>query len=257
MCGELIMMLNNELESRRRFLCRTIALVLLSSCITSGALSQNKQHSLTGTDVMEKVAREYDGIRDFTVTMTTEVKMERLQIPKTSATMYFKKPDKIHFSSTNFFLVPKDGIALNPAVLAERYDASIEKRDTINGQWMYKLQLAAKEKKTRLRQLYAWIDPAHWTIAKVETIPYEGRTLAVDFVYELMQDKYWLPSKLTVAFGSNAPEGNSQTDSVAQPLEQLGHMQRGGPRNGSMTISYSDYLVNSGLPDEIFIEKEK
>jgi outer membrane lipoprotein-sorting protein len=34
-------------------------------------------------------------------------------------------------------------------------------------------------------------------------------------------------------------------------------MQRGVPRNGSVTILYSNYKVNAGLDDSVFEEKKK
>ena len=59
-------------------------------------------------------------VSDFTVTIDAEVNMEQVQVPNMHATMYFKKPDKIHFDSKGFLFVPRDGIMLNPAVLSDR-----------------------------------------------------------------------------------------------------------------------------------------
>jgi outer membrane lipoprotein-sorting protein len=229
----------------------------MTSLVLNTTFAQKASEVLTANNILEKVVQEFDGVQDFTATIDAEVKMDRVQIPKMSATMYFKKPDKIHFSSQSFLLVPRDGIALNPAVLWERYDASFLGEDSVDGRNLYKLQLAAKEKKTRLRQLYIWVDPVSWTITRTETIPYEGRTLSMVFKYERQQEKYWLPSKLIVSFGSITEGERTSGDSAPQPSEQFDQMQRRVPRNGSVTILYSNYKVNTGIDDAVFEEKEK
>jgi len=203
-----------------------------------------------------KVVDGFAGIQDFIAVIDAEVKMEQVQVPNMHAKMYYKRPDKIHFDSQGFLFVPRDGIALNPALLSERYDASLIGTDTLAGKILYKLQLAAKEKKTKLRQMYAWIDPANWTITKIETIPYEGRTLTMIFTYGLVQEKFWLPVKIVFALGSTGEREKYPDDSSTQQADQFDRMQRTMPRNGSVTIQYSDYKVNTGIDDSVFIEKK-
>jgi hypothetical protein len=181
--------------------------------------------------------------------------MERVQIPKMHAELFFKKPDKVHFSSQNFLLVPREGIALNPLVLKEHYLTTSAVRDTIDGKRLFKLILAAKDVKTRLRALSIWVDPINWTITKMETIPYEGRTLSMVFSYECQQGKYWLPSKLIVSFASESDK--AQKDSSPSIDNQFEGVQRSLPRSGTVTVVYSNYKINIGLSDELFEKKEK
>jgi outer membrane lipoprotein-sorting protein len=167
-----------------------------------------------------------------------------------------RDPIKFILIRRGFLFVPRDGIALNPAVLSERYDASLIRTDTLAGKMVYKLQLAAKEKKTKLRQMYAWIDPANWTITKIETIPYEGRTLTMIFTYGLVQEKFWLPIKIVFTLGSTGEREKGTDDSNTQQADQIGQMQRTMPRSGYITILYSDYMVNTGIDDSVFKEKK-
>lgn len=233
-----------------------VEIFLVAVLMFNSTFAQKILKAQNGDTILAKTVKGFAGVQDFTVTINAEINMERVQVPKMNAKMYFKRPDKVHFTSDGFLLIPRDGVTLNPAVLSERYDASFVGTDTIGGEKMYKLQLAAKEKKTKLRQLYTWIDPAHWTVSKIETIPYEGRTLSILFTYEFLRDKFWLPSKLVVSFGSTAEGEKAAEDSISQPAGQFAQMQRSMPRNGSVTILYSDYKVNVGLDDAIFEEKK-
>jgi len=230
--------------------------LLLFAAVFNPAPARNLSVASNVDTLLAKVVDGFDKVHDFVVTIDAEVKMEQVQVPNMHATMYFKKPDKIHFDSQGFLFVPRDGIALNPAVLSERYDASLIGTDTLDGKMLYKLQLAAKEKKTKLRQMYVWIEPVNWTIAKIETIPYEGRMLSMVFIYGFVQGKFWLPAKIIFTLGSTAEREKTSDDLSSQPENQFGHMQRTMPRNGSITILYSDYKVNAGIDDSVFKEKK-
>ena len=236
---------------------KIVRIVLLSSLVLNTTFAQKPSEALNADTILARVVKGFAEVHDFVATIDAEVKMDRVQVPKMHATMDFKRPDKVHFTSQGFLFVPRDGVTMNPAVLSQRYDASFIGTDTIEGLKLFKLQLAAKAKKTKLRQMYAWIDPVHWTIAKIETIPYEGRTLSTVFDYEFLQEKFWLPSKMIVTFGSTMEGEKVANDSISQPSEQFDQMQRGVPRNGSVTNLYSNYKVNACIDDSVFEEKKK
>jgi len=231
-------------------------ILLLFVLTVNSAFAKNISTASDADTLLAKVVDGFADVRDFIVTIDAEVKMEQVQVPNMHATMYFKKPDKIHFDSEGFLFVPRDGIALNPVVLSDRYNASLMESEKLDGKMLYKLQLAAKETKTKLRQMYVWIEAVNWTIAKIETIPYEGRTLSMVFTYGFVQEKFWLPAKIVFSFGSAGERGKASDNLSSQQTEQFGQMPRTMPRNGSVAILYSDYKVNTGIDDSVFKEKK-
>ena len=234
---------------------RVMTILLLIGFICAHAAAQKMAKIQNGDEILAKAVQGLEEVNDFSATIDAEVSMERVQIPKMHAELFFKKPDKVHFSSKGFLLVPREGIALNPSVLKEHYLTTSAVSDTVDGKRMFKLVLAAKDAKTRLRALSTWIDPSNWTIAKIETIPYEGRTLAMLFAYECQEGKYWLPSTLTVSFASESEKG--QKEPASSMDNQFENAQRSLPRSGKVTVVYSNYKINIGLSDEIFEKKDK
>lgn len=230
--------------------------IFIVACLACSTMARAGSKTPTAEEMMQNVVKGFEGVNDFIVDIVANVKMERAQIPKMNAAMYFKRPDKIHFDAQGFLLVPREGLALNPATLQERYGASSAGTDTVGGRILCKLLLAAKNETTRLRQLSLWVDPANWTITKIETVPYEGRTLSLLFSYELQQGKYWLPSKLEASFGAVAATGKPAKETTAPPAQQLEELQHSMPRNGSVTVLYSNYRINVGVDDAIFEKKE-
>ena len=234
---------------------RSVMILILMGLVLSSSFAQKRIKGNNSDEVLAMVVKGFEGVHDFSAMIDAEINMERMQIPKMHADIFFKKPDKVHFSSKGFLFVPREGFALNPAVLQEHYLTTSVVEDTVEGKQWFKLLLTAKDSKTRLRTLFVWVDPLHWTIAKIETMPYEGRTLSILFTYEYQQDKFWLPSKMVVRFGSESDK--TQKDSSTSIDNQLDALQRNIPRSGTVTVVYSNYKINIGLPDELFEKKEK
>jgi outer membrane lipoprotein-sorting protein len=234
---------------------RFATVIILLGMSLQPALTQRMSKIQDADEILTKVVKGFESVKDFSASIDAEVNMERMQIPKMHAELLFKKPDKVHFSSKGFLLVPREEVALNPSALHEHYLATSVMTDTVDGKALYKLLLAAKDPKIRLRSLLAWVDPMSWTVTKIQTIPYEGRTLSMQFSYECQEGKYWLPSKLIALFASDADK--TQKDASTSMENQLEGMQRSMPRNGSITIVYSNYKVNCGLTDDMFENKEK
>lgn len=234
---------------------KILEIVLISALIMCHAFAQRVLKISDADEILTKIDKRFEEVKDFSAVIDAEINMERVQIPKMHAELFFKKPDKIHFSSQSFLLVPREGLALNPSVFKEHYLATSVVRETVGGIKLIKLLLAAKDAKTRLRALSMWVNPMFWTITKIETIPYEGRTLSMTFTYEYQQQKYWLPSKLVVSFASDSDK--MQKDSTPSLDSQLEGAQRSMPRSGTVTVVYSNYKINIGLSDELFEKKEK
>ena len=208
----------------------------------------------SGPEVIARVEEGIDGVQDYIVSLQADIHMEHIRIPRATATMYFKKPDKVHFDSPSIAMMPREGVAFNSSAVLEQYNAQMIGEDTAQGKKVLKLQLAAKLASTRLRQLFIWVNPEHWTISRLETIPFEGRILTTDFVYGLQEEKYWMPVALTIRFGllKKDEPAKQDADSSASPETPLEQMQPRGLRSGTISIEYSDYKINTGLSDDVF-----
>lgn len=222
--------------------------------ICPGVTAQTKAPD--GNEILRRCAQSLEGIEDYTVDLTAEMDMDRVRIPQMRAVMYYKAPDKIHFESPNFAMLPREGFALPVKELAHRYDAAVRGEEVLEGKKTIKLLLVAKEPATRVQQLLAWIDPENMTIVKTETVPYRGRSVSVRLAYALQEQRYWLPVSLKARFevvGGDTTTGSEFQIPSAPQMEEF----RRPPRSGSMSIEYSNYRINTGLSDEMFKRQMK
>jgi outer membrane lipoprotein-sorting protein len=234
-----------------------VLVIVLFCCVVPTLSAQKKGQESAGSIILQNVANGLVGVQDFVARIEASVDMERLRVPKMNATLYFKKPDKVHFDSPGFAMLPREGIVLNAATLAARYDAAVIGEESVEGKKLVKLQLKAKEESTRPRQISVWVDQTLWTIAKIESVPYQGRVLRLEFSYASQPGGYVLPQTLKASF-----EAGSR-DSTQRPLDidmsaapQLDEMRQRVPRSGSIVVKYLEYKINVGLSDDVFEKKE-
>ncbi len=228
---------------------KTLFLAVLSSCVALNVASpQSKSPALPDAEtILRNVEGQYAGINDYTVSLEISVNVERLKVPPSKVTMYFKQPDKVHFDATGFAMVPKQAVAFNFERLRETYDADRNVvRDTVDGRTEYRLTLMPKKDKTRLRRVLLYVDPERWTPDSLRIPSLDGRVMAAGIKNQQVGTR-WLPEEITVTFGT------ASDSSVVNVIEEVAPGRRQPPaRGGSATIRYSDYKINTGLSDDIF-----
>ncbi len=218
-----------------------LALILVSRSVAQVS------GSISGDRILEHVDSAFVGIDDYIVDLDATVDVERLQVPPMRVTMYFKRPDKVHFESNGFALLPREGLALSVQRLRSRYTIEGVRRDTLDSGMVQVLTLVPKAERSRLQQLMLYVDPVRWTVMRLMSTSPDGRTMTANFQYQ-QAEHHWLPASLVVVFGSAPPDTTMQND-----LDQVAPMRRPQlPRKGTITIRYSNYRINTGLSDEIF-----
>jgi outer membrane lipoprotein-sorting protein len=233
-------------------------IIVLRFALTVAAavpLQAQKGGDITAPAMMRNVEKGFEAVQDFTVTLNAEVDMERVRVPKMTATLYYKKPDKLHVASPNFAMLPREGIVLNPALLGQRYEPTLKGKESVDGADLYRIELSAREARVRPARLTIWIDPSNWTIARMESTPYQGRSLKLVMTYALEQGTMWLPKTLSASFESVARDTTTKLDLNLQAAPDPDE-QRRPPRSGKINVQYLDYKVNTGLSDEIFEKKD-
>jgi len=205
----------------------------------------------TADEILRRVEQGMQGINDYSVRLQANVDMERLQVPSMEATMYFKAPDKIHFESPSFAMLPREGLALNPADLRRKFDGELLGKDTVGTVVCHLLRLKPRSDETSQKAILLSIEPARWVVMQMRTQPFEGRRLVARFSYVRVDGRFWLPETLAASFetlGAPAEPG------MAVPGAQ---QQRRPLRQGLITVIYSGYEVNTGLTDEFFEERKE
>lgn len=225
---------------------KSIILLAVCFCLCHTAHAQSAQQIITN------LKQRFDQVKDYTVSITATVNLEKMKIPEMKATLFFKQPDKMHVESKNFSMLPKEIMGLTPSDMLAKFDATLLKSEKRDGAMFYDLRLVSKsEKGKQVREYFATVNGDSWVVTHIESFPMPGRKITIDFTHSLVADQYWLPSMITVNFTSEQTD-----DAAADPAPQPGR-QRNMPRKGTASVRYSDYKVNTGLSDDMFEKKKE
>jgi hypothetical protein len=223
-------------------------LVIAATFIVSfRPLQRETSTGLTGEDILWKVFSRLDAVEDYTVTVDIIADIERLNVPPMQATLYFKQPDKVHVDAKGFALLPRDGLAFNLRKLLDKYSVASVAGDTSGGVLNYCLTLVGKSARTLLKDIELTVRADRWTVEKLTTPQAGNREMTAKFSYTSVEG-FWLPSTMVASFAVPPAEGDEETP-YSTP-----EGQRRQPRfhNGTITVKYSAYKVNTGLSDDMF-----
>lgn len=207
--------------------------------------------------ILRKLLEKFDKVEDYQVDIRIKVDVEFIKAPESKAKIYFKQPDKIHIESETFALLPKDGLNFSPSgLLGKKYTSIYEKDDIIDGNKVSVIKIIPLgEGNVILTTLF--IDDDESLIRKLETTTKTEGTFSINLKYK-PESKYPLPSEMIFSFdleALNLPPGIS--GELSSESEEKLKEERNRPVRGKVYITYSNYKINQGIPDEIFNKSSK
>lgn len=208
----------------------------------------------SGADILKHVEAQVAGVKDYTVTLDVVADIEHLKVPPMHATLYYKQPDKVHVASKGFAMIPRESMGMQFSKLSERYVVDSVAADRKASPVIYRVVMRPRDERSVVRKVWMFVHGERWTPERIEIPQSGGNTMRATFTYEHVQS-VWLPTTLTVTFTVTASDTTG-----AVPANPFGSgpatrmPQRGPGRSGTITVKYSDYKVNTGLGDEVFLE---
>jgi len=211
---------------------------------------------LSAEDILNRMEASFEKIEDYVVTLEATVKMEGINIPRREATLFYKKPNKIHIESKGLMFLPKQPMVLNAHYLKEKFSPSSVQKEVISeDNILYKLKLVPKEEGADVK-IEIWVEDKHWSIKKMEITRFKGGTIVAHVEHVMIKGKYCLPRKVLVELTIPARRRRPHMFEDPGELEDWKENDSAEPRKGIVTISFKDYRgVNAGLSDEVFKRK--
>lgn len=207
-----------------------------------------------GTDILRRIEQQVAGVKDYTVTLDVVADIEHLKVPPMHATLYYKQPDKVHIASKGFAMLPRESMGMQFSKLTERYAVDSVVMDRTASPVLYRLVMHPRDERSTVRRILLYVHGGRWTPERIEIPQPAGAVMKAGFTYQNVSG-FWLPSQLTVTFAAGASD-----TTTAAPANPFGNAPapraaaRGGGRTGTITVKYSEYRVNTGLGDEVFVE---
>ncbi|MFA6235593.1 MAG: hypothetical protein WC824_15600 [Bacteroidota bacterium] len=200
--------------------------------------------------ILDAVKAQYERVNDYKVQITAVIKMKGLSVPPMNASMYFKKPDKFQIESDGFAMLPRDAVGFHPAMFnKDQYDLMIQGSAQVQGISCTKVKLLARSDTIRLQRAMIYVDTKRALILRMDFDPGSGASATADFTYAFIDNKYFLPSRIDIEMASPMR--------WQRPGQKIKSDENTDDQKARITMNYSGYVVNKGIPDSVFNQKGK
>lgn len=212
--------------------------------------SQFFPQSIDPDEILDGVKEAFKKIEDYEVDIRVKIDVDFLKVPDSEAKLYFKQPNKIHVESEKFALLPRQGLDFSPlGLLSGKYTALYEQEDTIRNIPTSVVKIIPLGNDGDIILSTFWVDQSRNLIIRVESTKKPTGTFTIDFTYGKYDDHYELPSKMEFTFTVDRMMFPRGMDGQADDEDSN---YKSDSKTGKVYITYTNYEVNQGLPDELF-----
>ena len=198
----------------------------------------------TQTDVLSLVEKNFNRIHDYKVDITVSVDSPQVHMPRSTATVYFKQPDKVKIvPKEGFVMLPQQVVPSNPVKgLRSNYKVTYTGNTKVNGADAYVVKMVPRlQVSNGVMKLY--VEKNRGIILATDSSS-GAMSFKTIWTYVSVDSKYWLPSEVRIDMKGIFPE------KAFDPREMRVRQPQSG--TGKAVVKFANYRVNRGIPDSVF-----
>ncbi len=208
----------------------------------------------TAEDIIKNVKAKLDKVNDYEAKGKMKTNVIFIKAPIANVKVYYKKPNKLRINNeSGISFIPKGSVNINLSnifVNTAGFDMIDMGKEAKTNLRIIKLLPKDENSEVVLSTLY--IDEAQSLIRKAKTTTKENGTYELEMTYGKYAE-YGLADKVIFTFNTKdykLPKGITfdydDGSKKEQPADKL------KDKKGKVEISYSNYIINKGVPDSVF-----
>jgi len=221
--------------------------------------------------VKSNIITQFSKIEDYQVDINIKINMTGFRMPKKKIKMFFKKPDKLSIKTNGFAIIPKTGINNNPDELFKMFNYINEVNRTIrdNKQFYFisgivnqdSIDMPIKNFKSEESnvKMSLLIDAKEWIITEVDIFLDKEKTFSIRTDY-ININNIMVPEETKLIIGikeisriKNNFNGDLLFNSDNDLAKASGLNLKNDEFRGEISMKFSNYIINQGIDDQIFI----
>ncbi len=221
--------------------------VLLTMCLVAG-------YGQDADALVKKVKDKLATVDNYEANGVMKTSVPFIKVPESSITIYYKKPDKFKIKKQNgVTVVPRGGVNINLAALfaGDHYTAVAAGKTVIDNIAVTIIKLLPLDEQSEAVVSTLYIDEKESLIRKAVTTTRSNGTYEVEMSYG-KYTQWALPDKVAFVFSTKdykLPKGLAfDYDTGDQPKTTPAEKNQ----KGRVEISYNNYQINKGIPDNFF-----
>lgn len=199
------------------------------------------------------VKNRLDKVRDYQATGTMAIDAAFIKAPASAITVFYKKPDRFAIKKQDgLSILPKGGVSINLASLlgSNNVTALGAGNAVVNGVTTKVVKLLPLDPNSEVVLSTLYIDEKKQLVQKAQVTTRENGSYEMDLAYGRYAG-WGLPDKVTFTFNTKEyklPKGITFEYEKGGPKKE----QQVKDKKGTVTINYSDYVLNKGVDDKVF-----
>ncbi|HTE12552.1 MAG TPA: hypothetical protein VK645_16325 [Chitinophagaceae bacterium] len=227
---------------------RIIILLFLLPAVLINSRAQD------ATSLIQKVKAKLEKVNDYEATGEMKTNVSFMKVPAALVKVYFKKPGKIKIKNEKgISLVPKGTVSISlNNLLSGEYQALDGGNDNINGLPVKIVKLLPLDENGEVVLSKLYIDEKNLLILRAKTTTRESGTNELEMSYGKFTT-YALPDKIIFTFNTQdykLPKGVTFDYDDGSPKKK--ETTAAQNQRGKIEITYSAYIINRGISDEVF-----
>tara|TARA_Y100000758_G_C16038360_1_gene417289 strand:+ start:717 stop:1478 length:762 start_codon:yes stop_codon:yes gene_type:complete len=244
--------------------------LIVSSILLAQTLSIEK--------ISDNVISQFDKIEDYQVDLKISVKMTGFRMPNKKIRLYYKRPDKMKMETRGFAILPKTGVDGNPNEFLDMLKQVTSIKRTIHNnrpffrikgkvnQDSLKIPITVKKNEIPNITMEVLVDAKEWVITEVgvfldleNVFSFNTNYIEVNEVMVPERSVFNIGIKGISRWSTQNPFDFGGPGSNRQDFERIAKNAGYDPLKdefvGEMILTFSNYTVNKGIDDSLFIEK--
>ncbi|MBK7432718.1 MAG: hypothetical protein IPI66_01735 [Chitinophagaceae bacterium] len=206
--------------------------------------------------LVQQVRAKLNQVNDYEASGRMKTNVAFLKVPISGVRIYFKKPGQLRIKNEKgISFVPKGAVSINLGTMLNSGKFTILDggNDQVGGVPVKVVKLLPEDEESDLVLSTLYIDVSALVILKTRTTTRESGSYELELSYGKYK-AYALPDKIIFSFNTRdykMPKGMTfdfEVDSEGKKEEV-----KGKTKKGRAEITITNYTINKGLPDSVFI----
>lgn len=206
--------------------------------------------------IIAAVNAKFSQVKNYQTDVIIKTDIPFIKMLPVSATLYYKAPDKMRIKSKGIAILPKQGFDDLLKALADTvsYSALYQGEEIIRNIPVSIISIIPVSDTSDMILGKFWMDTKQSLVMRSQITTRTNGTILSEYVYGKFA-QYALPDSMTVTVDTKkfkipkavAADINNYNSNAKDPGKQS--------KKGRIMLSFSNYLINKGVPDSIFNEK--
>jgi outer membrane lipoprotein-sorting protein len=213
----------------------------------------SKVHGQAANVLLKKVVEKMMSVKDYSANADVTADIPMIKILPSKAKIYFKQKDKFKVEAKGIVILPKQGFTdVNSFISnSKNYQAILGDTTVVNSTKTVLTTVIPNGEASEIILAKLWIDYTRNVVMKTQITTKSNGTVTTTYTYG---DKvsFGLPSKMVFEIDVKKFK---LPKSVAADINNTDNRSKKDTRKkGTITVSLSNYSVNQGLSDALFVK---